>query len=1363
MALHNTTRPTSMLPHQLPPVATTSPVPGSPADILNGLAELATSQMPCVAALLLETTDQGLRLAGQCGLTTDQADAVLTGCAQPDAGPISVPGLPAARVQTLPLPAQDGHLGGLLVLLLAPDATASGNATRLTPLARLAAAQLRWMADHTEQHAAGQPLPAGLGDGSALSESESRLNLTERTAGVGSWSIDLVNQAVHHSEGCAHILGLRESQTRFDLEFMISRYAPEWRKAMRQRLARCTSLGEGFDEEIQVLVPEGGLKWVRTVGDAVRDGQGRVIRVQGAMQDISSQKQAQEETTRLAMRLTTTLASITEAFVTLDRQCCFTYLNHESERLLQRTTGELLGLAVWDGFDEALAAHLRDKLTNALTTNRRVELEAHFATLGKWLEVRAYPFAEGLAVYFRDVTDRRHAQEQLMLLEASVAQLNDIVVIVETGVATRQEARIVFANKAFEEQTGYEREEVMGQTPRLLLELEPAMVKLREMSWALERNRKARTEMEVRRKNQTTFWVELEVVAVQLNQEVVTHWVAIERDITQRKLGEQKEARLRGGFQLLFLGNPHPMWVFDRETRAFLEVNNAAIEQYGYSREEFLARTIDDIRTESERARLRNRAFTHSPDGRERVGSWLHLRKNGTQVVVDITTQVLNYNGREAELVVAMDITEQVALEQQRAQALLAVQASQASLARSQSLARMGSWERQAQDRSAVWSANLYALTGRDPALGPPSVEQTMDSIHPDDRADYLQTMTECLREGVARSWTYRCLQADGSIRWYEENIDEPRRDAGGAVLSVGGTVQDVTERVEAEARLQLQLSRTELLNHIVRATDERLDLDRIFRVVCDNIESRFSTVFSAALLFDPQTQTFTVAHLGTQGTARGAQVGLNEGDVLQLPDSGLARCSGGELLYEPALADSAFDWPRRLARAGMDSAVFAPLQAQGEVLGVLVAGRVGEHGFDSGECEFMRQLAEHVALAASQARLHRSLQQAYDELSEAQQVVLQQERLRVLGQMASGIAHDINNAISPVALYTESLLVNESALSDRGRAQLQTVQLAIDDVAETVARMREFYRPSDAGVQRRAVDLNQLARQVLDLTRARWRDMPQQAGVSIDVALDLGDLPSPVFVMEGEIRDAVTNLVINAVDAMPEGGTLTLRTRRTVMPDGGVRVQLDVSDTGIGMEPETQRRCLEPFFTTKGQRGSGLGLAMVYGSMQRHGADISIESTPGEGTTICLGFPEHGAIEAVEVVAVDALALPQPLKILLVDDDPLLLRSLSETLGAEGHAVFTAAGGSEGIAVFKAALSVQVFDVVITDLGMPDVDGRAVAAAVKAASPGTPVVMLTGWGRRMQEEGESPPHVDHLLSKPPRLEALRAVFRSVA
>jgi diguanylate cyclase (GGDEF)-like protein/PAS domain S-box-containing protein len=262
------------------------------------------------------------------------------------------------------------------------------------------------------------------------------------------------------------------------------------------------------------------------------------VRIQGAVQDISAQKLAQQETLRLAMRLTTTLASITEAFVTLDRQCCFTYLNQESERLLQKTTADLLGLEVWHNFSDTVATRLRTQLGKAITSNRRVEFEEHFQSLGKWLEVRAYPFAEGLAVYFRDVTDRRRSQEQLMLLETSVSRLNDIVAIVDTGANADHEPRIVFVNDAFEQHTGYSREEVLGQTPRMLLDLDPAIAKLRELALSLEQNNKARTELMVHRKSGASFWIELEVVSVQANADGVTHWVAVGRDITQRKTAE---------------------------------------------------------------------------------------------------------------------------------------------------------------------------------------------------------------------------------------------------------------------------------------------------------------------------------------------------------------------------------------------------------------------------------------------------------------------------------------------------------------------------------------------------------------------------------------------------------------------------------------------------------------------------------------------------------------------------------------------------------------------------------------------------------------------------------------------------------
>jgi CheY-like chemotaxis protein len=191
-------------------------------------------------------------------------------------------------------------------------------------------------------------------------------------------------------------------------------------------------------------------------------------------------------------------------------------------------------------------------------------------------------------------------------------------------------------------------------------------------------------------------------------------------------------------------------------------------------------------------------------------------------------------------------------------------------------------------------------------------------------------------------------------------------------------------------------------------------------------------------------------------------------------------------------------------------------------------------------------------------------------------------------------------------------------------------------------------------------------------------------------------------------------------------------------------------------MDEDTRRRCLEPFFTTKGERGTGLGLAMVYGTMQRHGADIDIESAIGKGTSVRLSFaiPTKSATGAV--ASIMASAVP-PLRILVVDDDPLVLKSLRDTLEADGHSVTTADGGQAGFDAFLAARAQDnPFPVVITDLGMPYVDGRTVSSSVKTAAPTTIVILLTGWGQRLVAEGDIPPHVDRVLSKPPKLREVR-------
>ncbi len=436
---------------------------------------------------------------------------------------------------------------------------------------------------------------------------------------------------------------------------------------------------------------------------------------------------------------------------------------------------------------------------------------------------------------------------------------------------------------------------------------------------------------------------------------------------------------------------------------------------------------------------------------------------------------------------------------------------------------------------------------------------------------------------------------------------------------------------------------------------------------------------------------------------------------------------------------------------------VISPLLAQGTVFGVLIVARNEPGTFSSNECEFLRQLSDHVALATHQAQLYSTLQQAYDDLRQSQQTVMQQERLRALGQMASGVAHDINNAVAPIALYTDSLLEHESGLSDRARGYLNIIRRAIADVGETVKGMRQFYRPQDGQSALTQIDLNPIVAQVIELTRVRWRDLPQQRGIAIAMRTELQQPLAPILGQESEIRDALTNLIFNAVDAMPDGGPLTVRTRSSAQT-----VQLEVVDSGVGMDEETRRRCLEPFFTTKGERGTGLGLAMVYGMVRRHGAELEVDSVLHQGTTLRIAFPVAQAAAASPQQTAREVVLP-PLTILIVDDDPLVLESLRATLESDGHKVTAADGGQAGVDSFmEIQQRGERFDVVITDLGMPHIDRRRVASAVKAASPSTPVVLLTGWGQRLVDEGDIPANVDHVLNKPPKLRDLRAALSNV-
>lgn len=406
------------------------------------------------------------------------------------------------------------------------------------------------------------------------------------------------------------------------------------------------------------------------------------------------------------------------------------------------------------------------------------------------------------------------------------------------------------------------------------------------------------------------------------------------------------------------------------------------------------------------------------------------------------------------------------------------------------------------------------------------------------------------------------------------------------------------------------------------------------------------------------------------------------------------------------------------------------------------------------------------------QMRVSEGLQKAYEELRHTQQSVVQQERLRALGQMASGIAHDVNNALSPILAYSEIMLTSGPGLPDTTRNNyLRIVKQSGEDIERIVARMREFYRRRSDSEPLTEVDLNQTVRDVIELTRPRWRDMAQRDGRSVQIEQELTPQLPPLIGDPSELREGLINLVFNAVDALTLGGTITFVTRLIEVSDAepngdsARRIQVEIKDTGCGMDEKTRQRCLEPFFSTKTLRGgTGLGLAMVYGMVQRHQGAIEIDSAPGHGTAIRLTFPPRQAVRPVVTDRPPQTDRGRSLHILCVDDDKPVRQLLADCLPHFHHRVITAADGEEGIAMFRTAESQNnPVDVVITDLGMPKMDGRQLARTLKADFPKTPIIMMTGWAKILKEDGNGVPEVDAVVAKPPKMKELNDLLLRVA
>jgi PAS domain S-box-containing protein len=389
-----------------------------------------------------------------------------------------------------------------------------------------------------------------------------------RMARLGSWTIDLPERKLTWSdENCA----IHEVPPGYvpTLDEGISYFLPEDRLKVIRLVEACAEHGTPYEFILPKMTAKGRRIWVRSLGEAVRDAEGKIIRLQGAFQDITEQKAAEARTLALEARMITTLESITDGFSLMDADWRFTFLNRQAERMLQRPAGQLLGKNLWQEFPDILGTPVEREYRAAVADQRTTRFEAFYRPLRTWFAFHVYPTQAGTAVYFQDITARRQDEAQLHLLETAVSRLNDIVVITEVRSGDVGSPRVVFVNDAFERLTGFSRAEAMGQSVMLLWGSTHQQAELQRIRAAMDRKQPVRTEISVRSKSGAPLWLELDIAPIAGETGKFTHWVAVGRDISERRQQQHQILSLNSDLEQRVLLRTGQLAEVNRELESF--------------------------------------------------------------------------------------------------------------------------------------------------------------------------------------------------------------------------------------------------------------------------------------------------------------------------------------------------------------------------------------------------------------------------------------------------------------------------------------------------------------------------------------------------------------------------------------------------------------------------------------------------------------------------------------------------------------------------------------------------------------------------------------------------------------------------
>lgn len=705
---------------------------------------------------------------------------------------------------------------------------------------------------------------------------ETLLRIAGQNARLGGWTVDLIKESITWSTEVCAIHGVPAGYVPAWNE-AFDYYAPEARSVIRAVFDRCAKEGISFDEELPMLTAEGNTIRVRAIGEAVRDEEGQIVRIQGALQDLTAWREAEESGKVFTRRLTTTLETITEGFCLLTREWRYTYVNREAERLLKRERASLLGEVLWDQFPQALGTVFESQLRRALSDNVPVEFENYYPPLQTWFEIRVVPAEDGLAMYFRDVTDLRKSREQVKLLAECVSRITDMVIITESLPIEDAGPRILFVNDAFTSGTGYTAVEAIGLSARFLHGPRTQQAELDRMRLALKRGEAVRGELINYKKDGSEIWVEVDVVPVKGATGEPAYLVAVQRDITERKRAEEdsqlrEERYVRQRNSLIALAGIQPLQMRDTGA-AFRRITEAHARALGvarvgiwlYNKERTLLRCVDLYEMTEHRhsegmelqaqdcpaylAALEEMDVIAAEDAHvdPRTRDFLesYLRPLGISSMLDAPITVAGHivgvmcseqtgshrawTGDEQTFAAAVANLVSLALEGgERQRAEDAVREIQQRFGIVAGATNDAIWDWDFITDEIWWSEGFEKLFGhRREVVGPDSKSWT-DNIHEDDKGRVLTGLRAIVESGQDH-WSdeYRFRRADGSYAYVIDRGVVMRDGEGRAVRMVGG-MSDLSSRKQNEldlARLNRALQMLSACNEAVTRAESEAEL----------------------------------------------------------------------------------------------------------------------------------------------------------------------------------------------------------------------------------------------------------------------------------------------------------------------------------------------------------------------------------------------------------------------------------------------------------------------------------------------------------------------------------------------------------